>query len=138
MSYTGDVTVEEAWKALAQDEKSVLVDVRTQAEWAFVGMCDLTELRKSPLLLSWQMFPHMDINADFVKTITDMDISKDSSLYFLCRSGVRSQSAASAMISAGYEKCYNILGGFEGDRDASGHRGTCGGWIAAGLPWKQN
>jgi len=138
VSYTGDVTVKEAWEALGQDEKAVLVDVRTQAEWAFVGLCDLSGLDKAPLLLSWQIFPHMDINTAFAQTIADSNISKDSPLYFLCRSGVRSQSAASTMIAAGYEKCFNIREGFEGDRDVSGHRGTCGGWKAAGLPWTQS
>ncbi|HEC00532.1 MAG: rhodanese-like domain-containing protein [Emcibacter sp.] len=138
MSYTGDVTVEEVWKILAENENAILVDVRTQAEWAFVGLCDLSKINKSPLLLSWQIFPQMDINADFVRTIVNMDIPKDSPLYFLCRSGVRSKAAASAMVAEGYSQCFNILEGFEGDRDAAGHRGTCGGWKAAGLPWTQS
>jgi len=137
LGYTGDVTVEEAWNSLMQDEKAVLVDVRTQAEWAFVGLCDLSEMGKSPLLISWQMFPHMDVNPIFAQTIMDQDIPKDSSLYFLCRSGVRSQSAASAMVAVGYKACFNILEGFEGGRDTSGHRGVVG-WKAAGLPWMQN
>ena len=28
--------------------------------------------------------------------------------------------------------------GFEGDKDGTGHRGTLGGWKAAGLPWVQS
>lgn len=138
MSYTGDVTAEEVWKAFAADEKAVLIDVRTQAEWAFVGTCDLSALNKTPLFVSWQNFPHMEINPDFSDIILATDISRDSPLYFLCRSGVRSISAASAMSAMGYEKCFNILGGFEGDRDESGHRGNAGGWKASGLPWTQN
>lgn len=138
MNYTGDVTVEEAWKALTQDEKAVLIDVRTQAEWAFVGTCDLSGIDKSPLFVSWQHFPHMEINPAFGDMIRAKDISRDSPLYFLCRSGVRSKGAAAAMIAAGYENCFNILGGFEGDRGASGHRGQTSGWKAAGLPWTQN
>ena len=138
MSYTGDVTVEDVWKVLAQNEKAVLIDVRTQAEWAFVGTCDLSGINKASLLVSWQNFPHMEINAAFADMISGQGISKDSPLYFLCRSGVRSKAAASAMITAGYENCYNILEGFEGAPDGSGHRGTCGGWKASGLPWTQN
>lgn len=138
MTYTGDVTVGEVWQALAQDEKAVLIDVRTQAEWAYVGTCDLSAMDKSPLLVSWQIFPHMEINPAFTDMIRARDIPKDSPLYFLCRSGVRSKSAAAAMIAAGYENCFNILGGFEGDRDDAGHRGQCGGWKASGLPWVQN
>lgn len=138
MSYSGDVTVEQAWKALAKDEKAVLIDVRTQAEWAFVGVCDLSDMDKAPLLVSWQNFPHMDINSGFAEMVSAEALSKDSPLYFLCRSGVRSKAAASAMVSAGYEKCFNILGGFEGDKNDAGHRGQSGGWKASGLPWVQN
>lgn len=138
MNYTGDVTVEHVWKALAQDEKAVLIDVRTQAEWAFVGTCDLSEMDKTPLFVSWQNFPQMDINPDFADRVVGNGISKTSPLYFLCRSGVRSRSAAAEMIQAGYENCFNILGGFEGDRDDVGHRGQTGGWKASGLPWIQN
>lgn len=138
MNYTGDVTVEQVWEILEQDENAVLIDVRTQAEWAFVGICDLSGMDKSPLLISWQDFPHMNINPDFADTITGQDIAKDSPLYFLCRSGVRSKSAAATMMEAGYEKCFNILDGFEGDRDGAGHRGQLGGWKASGLPWTQN
>lgn len=138
MSYTGDVTATAAWDALQEDQTAVLVDVRTQAEWAFVGLCNLSGVGKSPLLVSWQEFPHMQINAAFAETLIQQGIPKDSPIYFLCRSGVRSQSAASAMVAAGYSKCYNILGGFEGDVDQDGHRGVMGGWKAAGLPWQQN
>jgi len=138
MNCTGDVTVAEAWNILAQDEKAVLVDVRTQAEWSYVGICDLSDIDKSPLLVSWQEFPHMAVNPAFADMIMARDIPRHSPLYFICRSGVRSRAAAVEMIAAGYEKCFNILDGFEGGLDASGHRGTCGGWKASGLPWTQN
>jgi rhodanese-related sulfurtransferase len=138
MNYSGDVTVRQVWEALEQDETAVLIDVRTKAEWAFVGTCDLSELGKSSLLVSWQNFPQMEVNSGFADTIIGQEITKDSPLYFLCRSGVRSKAAASAMTAAGYEKCFNILGGFEGDRDDAGHRGFDNGWKASGLPWTQN
>lgn len=143
MSYTGDVSVKDVWQALLSDENAVLVDVRTQAEWAFVGICDLSQMGKAPLLVSWQEFPHMEINQNFIALVeTQMSggqaSSKDRPIYFLCRSGVRSKSAASAMVAAGYGNCFNILEGFEGDKDGAGHRGLSGGWKAAGLPWQQN
>jgi len=138
LNYCGDVTVGEVWEALTRDDKAVLVDVRTQPEWAFVGICDLSGLDKMPLLISWQEYPHMAPNPAFADMILAENIPRDSPLYFLCRSGVRSRSAAQAMTRAGYEKCFNILGGFEGDRDGAGHRGQQDGWKAAGLPWTQN
>ena len=137
MNYTDDVTVEETWKALQENEQAVLIDVRTRAEWAFVGLCDLSSIGKTPLLVSWQEFPTMDINPSFADSIMGQNIPKSAPLYFLCRSGVRSQAAAATMQAAGYEQCYNILSGFEGDRDQKGHRGKIGGWKASGLPWMQ-
>lgn len=137
MNYTDDVTVEETWKALQENKMAVLIDVRTRAEWAFVGVCDLSQVGKAPLLVSWQEFPHMEINGAFADMIMGQNIPKEAPLYFLCRSGVRSQSAAATMQAAGYEKCFNILGGFEGDHDANGHRGKVNGWKASGLPWMQ-
>ncbi len=138
MTYTGDVTVKDTWTALSENDTAVLIDVRTQAEWAFVGICNLAEIGKSPILVSWQEFPHMEINQSFAKTIMSQIPDKAAPLYFLCRSGVRSQSAAAALTAAGYEYCYNVIGGFEGDPDQQGHRGNTGGWKAAGLPWVQN
>ena len=59
-------------------------------------------------------------------------------MLFICRSGARSAAAASAMTQAGYTSCWNVAQGFEGDRDAVGHRASVGGWKAAGLPWVQS
>jgi rhodanese-related sulfurtransferase len=59
-------------------------------------------------------------------------------MLFLCRSGARSRAAAMALTAAGYTSCYNIAEGFEGNPDAERHRGTTGGWKAAGLPWAQD
>lgn len=133
--YTGDVTVEETWEALKSNRHAQLIDVRTGPEWAFVGVCDLSALGKDALLLSWQTFPTMDVNQNFVSGLEAID--KNAPLYFLCRSGVRSQAAAQAGINAGHAQCYNILCGFEGDIDEEHHRGQTGGWKFAGLPWKQ-
>ncbi|NOZ41795.1 MAG: rhodanese-like domain-containing protein [Alphaproteobacteria bacterium] len=138
MSYTGDVTVVAAWEGLAQDERATLIDVRTRAEWTYVGLCDLSGPGKSPLLVSWQLFPDMVVNPSFTAMVIAHNIPRDYPLYFLCRSGVRSRAAAAAMTAAGYEKCFNILGGFEGDPDEAGHRGGGNGWKAAGLPWRQS
>ncbi len=60
--YAGDVTPEEAWRLLEEEGNAVLVDVRTQPEWAFVGMPDLSKVGKQPLLVSWQTFPALNEN----------------------------------------------------------------------------
>jgi rhodanese-related sulfurtransferase len=140
MSYAGDLTVTEAWQMLASDAKATLVDVRTAPEWGFVGRPDLTTIGKSPILASWQVYPQMAVNPEFVSKLTQElgEAKRASPILFLCRSGARSKAAAIALTAAGFPQCFNIAGGFEGDRDAAGHRGMVSGWKHAGLPWTQD
>tara|TARA_R110002126_G_scaffold1443_29_gene8456 strand:- start:9062 stop:9529 length:468 start_codon:yes stop_codon:yes gene_type:complete len=137
VGYAGDVDVTEAWEAVKGNPGAVLVDVRTQAEWNFVGVPDLSESGKDPVLVEWQTFPTMEINASFVETVSAAAPDKSAPVYFLCRSGARSKSAAMAMTQAGYAACYNISDGFEGSPDSQRHRGSVNGWKANGLPWIQ-
>ncbi|MBH63648.1 MAG: sulfurtransferase [Alphaproteobacteria bacterium] len=130
--------VEEAWSILRDERDAALIDVRTDAEWSFVGVPDLSELGKQPLLLSWQRFPDMSPNIDFVETLRNAGIVRDAANLFICRSGARSRSAALAMAVDGFTRCYNVAAGFEGDKDIHQHRGSASGWKAAGLPWVQS
>ena len=138
MSYAGDLKPTEAWKLLTENRGAQLVDVRTRPEWMFVGLPDLTSLGRRPVLQSWQVFPGMEIDANFTAELTDQLADKDAPLLFICRSGGRSRAAAQAMTAAGYRHCYNVAEGFEGNPDAERHRGKTGGWKAAGLPWVQD
>jgi rhodanese-related sulfurtransferase len=139
MSYAGDISPKQAWEVLAQEPAAILVDVRTQPEWTFVGVPDLGNLGKRTVLLSWQVYPQMAIDPDFVgKLKPQLGANADAPLLFICRSGARSRSAAQAATAAGFKRCYNVAEGFEGDKDASSHRGQRGGWKAAGLPWIQD
>jgi rhodanese-related sulfurtransferase len=88
--------------------------------------------------LAWQVFPAMQVNAKFVDEIEQMGLPKDAEILCICRSGARSASAASALTEAGYTNCWNVAQGFEGVKDANGHRGTTNGWKVAGLPWVQS
>lgn len=135
--YAGDISPKQAWDILQDDANSVLVDVRTAAEWQFVGVPDLSSVDKEIVLAEWITFPNGTPNADFSSQVTGAIGEGDKVLLFLCRSGQRSQGAAATLTAAGYTRCYNILEGFEGNKDASGHRGAVGGWKIAGLPWKQ-
>ncbi len=136
-----DVDPAAAWSALKGDPTALLIDVRTKAEWSYVGLPKLDEIEKKPVLIEWQIFPSMAENPQFVmalqSVLTDSELSTEASLYFLCRSGARSKAAAGAMIEAGWMNSFNIAGGFEGSPDANGHRGLVNGWKAAGLPWSQ-
>ena len=135
--YAGDVTPEEAWEILKKDKSAVLIDCRTDAEWSYVGQTDLSGLRKEQLRIAWKKFPSMEINATFAEEITAACPDKETKVLMMCRSGVRSIDAAIAATEAGYVRAYNILEGFEGEKDALGHRGNTGGWKHRGLPWKQ-
>lgn len=135
--YAGDIPPRKAWEILTQEPDSLLIDVRTDAEWIYVGMPDLSQAGKEPIKIAWQVFPKMEVNPKFVDEVKAAAPNKDAAVLFLCRSGVRSKSAAIAATQAGYKRAYNIAEGFEGDKDANAHRATIGGWKVAGLPWKQ-
>jgi len=136
-----DVPVEEVWARLHSNPDSLLIDVRTRAEWAYVGVPDLSSIGKRPALVEWQIFPDNRVNPDFVDrlsaALTEAKVSKDAELFFICRSGGRSKAAAQAMTAAGFTRCRNVADGFEGPLDPERHRGRIAGWKSAGLPWAQ-
>lgn len=141
-TYAGDMSCIDAWNRLKSDLPAFLIDVRTKAEWSFVGVPVLSEVGSEPLLVEWQSFPAMERNSDFSETLSKSlaasGADMDAHMLFLCRSGVRSQLAAIAMTEYGYRNCFNVTGGFEGPPDPDGHRGRIGGWKASGLPWAQS
>lgn len=140
--YRADVPSRDVWRELDKDSDAILVDVRSRAEWTFVGIPDLSPIGKQPVLLEWQRYPGMQANAGFVedlkRALDERGAGKDTAIYFLCRSGGRSAAAAAAMAAAGYHNCNNVSDGFEGQMDQLRHRGTVEGWKAAGLPWVQS
>jgi rhodanese-related sulfurtransferase len=139
--YAGDLLAIDAYALLKGDSTSVLIDVRTQAEWAYVGTPDIQALRKTPLFLEWQSYPSMAVDANFTARLEALlqsgRVERGASLVFLCRSGARSRHAAIAMTSAGRGPCFNVSDGFEGRLDDSRRRGAVSGWKAGGLPWTQ-
>ncbi|WP_420391431.1 rhodanese-like domain-containing protein [Acuticoccus sp.] len=144
MSQEADPTIADASPsdtllALEGDPKARLVDVRTQAEWSYVGVANLSATPAGePVLLEWQSFPSMQVSEAFGAALQAAVPDRSAPLYFLCRSGVRSLAAAKAATALGYEACYNVKDGFEGPPDTEGHRGNRAGWKASGLPWRQS
>ena len=132
-----DIPPRATWEALRSDPEAVLIDVRTDAEWNFVGLPDLAEAGKQPVLIPWQVYPGMQVNSAFAEHLRKAGVTPLHKLYFLCRSGARSLAAAQAAQAAGYANVYNIADGFEGPPDAEGRRGQVAGWKAEGLPWRQ-
>lgn len=137
--YAGDKSPKDTWDALANDPKAQLVDVRTDAEFTWIGVPDLSKLGKKPHCVTWKFYvPKTAPNEKFVDQVKAAVPDKNAPVFFLCRSGGRSRDAAKAMTAAGYARCYNVATGFEGDLDPEKHRGSVGGWRRDGLPWMQS
>lgn len=142
----GEVDPSTSFDALSSDRDILLIDVRTRAEWAFVGAPDLSGLGKRLILIEWRRFPTMEVNAGFVEQIDEAVAAsgvKPTELHFICRSGARSMEAARCVAAEWAKRgqpvtCVNVSEGFEGDLDAQGRRGGLNGWKARGLPWRQN
>ncbi len=140
--YAGDIDPKLAWDVLSKERNAVLVDVRTSAEWNFVGLPDLSSVGKQVVAVEWQSLPTMAHNPNFDSQTKDMlmqlNATQDSPVIFICRSGARSRDAAIRLTQLGFKRCYNLAGGFEGDLDDARHRGGRSGWKFHGLPWKQS
>ena len=131
LPYGGALLPHEAFELMQKAPGAKLVDVRTQAEWDYVGRIP------GSVLIQWQTYPGSRANPNFLNEL-QAQTDKEVIVMFLCRSGARSHAAAAAAAQVGYSQSYNVLEGFEGDKDASGHRNAVGGWRVAGLPWVQS
>lgn len=131
LGYAGALLPREAFELLRQVQGARLIDVRTHAEWDFVGRVP------GSILIEWNSYPGGQRNAAFLDELQGQVPRNEAPILFLCRSGNRSHYAAAVATQAGYANCYNVLEGFEGDKDAQGHRNSTNGWRVAGLPWIQ-
>lgn len=133
-----------AWDMLANNASAQLVDVRTRAEWSFVGLPNLAALDRQVILVEWKSFPTMSANDAFITELrAALGDTPASQLLFICRSGARSHDAARRVAaefsqSGATPVCINVAEGFEGDLNTTAQRGHINGWKAAGLPWRQS
>lgn len=128
LPYAGALTPSEAYALMQAGAK--LVDVRTIPELMYVGRVP------GSVFVEWSSYPNNARNPEFLDQLAGQ-VGREDTLMFLCRSGARSHAAAAIATQAGFKDSYNVLEGFEGDRDAEQHRGTLNGWRKAGLPWVQ-
>jgi rhodanese-related sulfurtransferase len=139
-----ELTPPEAHAALAADPSSLLVDVRTRAEWTFTGRPDLSRLGRDVLTVEWVTYPTMATNPRFYdEVLAQAGGVLPARLFFICRSGARSMAAARAVAAESAARgapvrCANVAEGFEGELDEMHHRGTRNGWKVHGLPWRQS
>ncbi len=129
--YAGAFMPIEAHEVLALATDAKLIDVRTRAEWDWVGRVP------GAIEIEFMSYPGNTPNTLFGHMI-EAAATKDTPLLFICRSGARSHTAATVLAAAGFTRCYNVLEGFEGDKDVNNQRNRVGGWRAAGLPWQQS
>ncbi|NNL19519.1 MAG: rhodanese-like domain-containing protein [Boseongicola sp.] len=140
----GEVNPSDAWRTLGDRPSAALIDVRTSAEWDYVGVPDLSELGQALYKIEWAQYPDMSVNPRFVAEVIEQTSALSPGAYlFLCRSGVRSLRAAKALAehlsnTGNDAECLNVAEGFEGDLDSQGHRGVQNGWKARGLAWRQS
>jgi len=132
LPYAGALLPAEANAVMLADTDARLIDVRTQAELDWVGRVP------DAVTIEWNRWPEGERNPCFVEQLKSAAPTNEAPLMFLCRSGARSHNAAIAATQAGCTNCFNVLEGFEGDKDENGHRNKLGGWRAAGLPWVQS
>lgn len=132
LPYAGALTPVEACTLLQQSPEVTLVDVRTKAERDWVGRVDIAERQHAAI--EWNGYPGGVHNSHFMERLAEV-ATPERIVLFLCRSGVRSRQAATLATAAGYRHCFDILEGFEGEKDHHGHRKSVGGWCLAGLPW---
>ncbi len=127
----------ECFRILSINPNSHLIDVRTRPEWDYVGVPDLSSIKKKVVFVSWKIYPEMRINKFFENQVLESDIKKNNNLYFICRTGNRSHDAAGFLISRGFTNCFNVSDGFEGKLNQHHKRALINGWQFNNLPWKQ-
>lgn len=130
------VTPPRAWQIVSTDSHAVLLDVRSKVEFDYVGH------PAGALNVMWKDYPEWKENPNFVAEVKAAlkahgGDSSDRPILAICRSGARSMGAAKALAAAGYTNLTNVEEGFEGDKDAHGHRCSVAGWRYHQLPWEQ-
>ncbi len=128
----------EAYELLQQVPSALLVDIRSNMEFLFVGH------PKGAMHVPWIDEPDWCVNPDFEKEIRQLMLGgiceqgeNSPPIILICRSGKRTIDAGHVLIDAGFHNVCHISEGFEGERDAEYHRSTTGGWRYHGLPWEQ-
>jgi rhodanese-related sulfurtransferase len=131
LPYSGALLPQEAYQLSRDAPGAKIVDVRTRAELDWVGRIP------GAVEIELLTYPGSRPNPGFLPAL-EQQVDKEAMVMFICRSGGRSHNAAMLAMQTGYTECYNVLEGFEGDKDAQGHRNSKGGWRKAGLPWAQS
>ena len=139
--YTTDVkslNPQQAWQLIQDDPSAVLIDVRSNMEFLFIGH------PVGAINVAWIDEPDWNINPHFATEVRRVILggircheSGCAPVVLICRSGKRSLEAGELLVKEGFTDVYNVEEGFEGELDDEHHRSSMGGWRHAGLPWEQ-
>ena len=128
----------QAWQLVQNEPKALLVDVRSQMEFLFIGH------PVGAIHIAWIDEPDWNINPHFTAEVRklvlgglDHKSGHNVPVLLICRSGKRSLEAGEQLLKDGFHQVYNIEDGFEGELDDTHHRSTLAGWRFEGLPWEQ-
>ena len=132
LPYAGAILPAEAFELLQLDPSVRLVDVRTRAELDWVGRPAIDTAQYAHI--EWIHYPGSVPNTAFIQQLREV-AAPDTPVLFLCRSAARSKLAAVLAQKEGFTMAFDLLEGFEGDKDGQGHRKTISGWCFRGLPW---
>ncbi len=133
-----ELSPQQAYDLAAKDPSALLVDIRSDMEFLFVGH------PKDAVNIAWIDEPDWTINPNFTAEVRKLilgGVASDSDdavpVVLICRSGKRSMEAGNKLLEDGLSNIYSVKGGFEGPLDDQHQRSTIDGWRHAGLPWAQ-
>ncbi len=136
MPYKRNLLPKQAFENLQNNPEALFIDVRSSAEYKFVGFAHDSVLIPWTDEPNWQPNPESFADAVMNK-LKDRDNALDTEIILMCRSGFRSNDALKCLEASGFTHVSHVASGFEGDLDEFDQRGNLNGWRHDGMPWSQ-
>jgi len=137
MSYKRNLLPKMAVERLQNNPQALFVDVRSKAEFKYVGYPE------NSILIPWIDNPDWEPNPEVFSDLVMQELDgrenlSDTEIILICRSGFRSNEALKCLENKGFTQVSHVASGFEGDLDENDHRGNLNGWRHDGMPWSQS
>ena len=137
MSYKRNLLPKMAIERLQNNPQALFVDVRSKAEFKYVGYPE------NSILIPWIDDPDWEPNPEAFSDAVMQELDgcenlSDTEIILICRSGFRSNEALKCLENKGFTQVSHVASGFEGDLDENDHRGNLNGWRHDGMLWSQS
>jgi len=137
MSYKRNLLPKMAVERLQNNPQALFVDVRSKAEFKYVGYPE------NSILIPWIDDPDWEPNPEAFSDLVMQELDGrenllNTEIILICRSGFRSNDALKCLENKGFTQVSHVASGFEGDLDENDHRGNLNGWRHDGMPWSQS